>query len=455
MEILSRLDYRRQGLQDSESEVSFLVKQTQDRGLNDSGVVTFRIPADEERFTDLNRVYLRLQLKITQENGSNLVVRDQAATADRPAVAKDDPFLEPGGIHSFFSSCDVRLNDQLVSSMTSYPYTASLSRHLGTAEAIRSSVWDSLDGSWAHPCSSANVNTEAQHGSTRFTQYMRSWEGSKSVTLVGRLYSDIFTSCRQYLPPGVSIGVELRRAPDAFSLCAVAGSNYRLHLSSASLYLRRFRLGSSLVPRVMESLTAGTCHMVFNRLEVRHMSIAAGQSVWNWLNALSSDVLPNRIYIGLVSQLALYGHIHRLSTYFDPLNLTSLNLKLNGRDLLVEPIRASIVTNQGGTIGDQSDMIDGYLSVLEVLNLISDQSQPLLLSHTTYTFGHTIYAVELGKSGEKANGNGALDIEVKSFSPQSANQLKRLQITFGQGGCPENAVAILFSERTASVQLQR
>ena len=109
-------------------------------------------------------------------------------------------------------------------------------------------------------------------------------------------------------------------------------------------------------------------------------------------------------------------------------------MKLNGRDLLVDPIRTHFERDATTGILDRAktDSLEGFLTVAEVLNLVSDQTQPIRLNHEAYLQGMTIYAIELGKCGEKSGSNGYLDLE----------------LTFGTDGATLDACVMLFTEKT-------
>ena len=121
--------YGKAVVENVESEVSHMVKQTLDRGISDSGVLSFRIPADSDRFTDLNKIYMRVELKVRHVDGT-------------PLAEEDVVCLDTEGMHSLFASCDVSFNGEVVSSMNSYPFTTHISRMLGTSSDMRTRYLD-------------------------------------------------------------------------------------------------------------------------------------------------------------------------------------------------------------------------------------------------------------------------------------------------------------------------
>ena len=420
MENVEQVTYTHpQVAEDVEEDVSHTVKQTITQGLDDGGVLAFRVPADPERFTDLNTILLRLQVSIEKLGDEDL------------NLAEDKVTLDPGGMHSFFSTVEVKFNDQTVSTMTAYPYTAALSRYLGCSKDVRVGVWDDLDGTWELSLNKSSL----KDGNLGMASRNVATVVAPGRALTGRIYSDVLMSSRQYLPPGVVLGIYLRRAPDHFSLVSTkeAEDSFKVRISSASLYIKRLKLRPSFIPRLLEKQESA---ITFNRLECRMMAIKKDSMIFRWLDCLQSSELPNRIYVAFIAQAGLYGKITNISTFFEPLAMKSLNFKLNGRDLLVEPIKTTFKKNDDDEIENKgTDARDGYLTIMEVLNMISDQTQIVRLSYLKYLLGNTFYAVELGKCGEKRGTRGVLDAEVEFDKADM------------------DACMLIFSEKTETAQI--
>ena len=93
---------------------------------------------------------------------------------------------------------------------------------------------------------------------------------------------------------------------------------------------------------------------------------------------------------------------------------------------MVEPIKVDIRTvlnpPSGAAAGDDgeegaidtrnSDLRQGYLSITQILNMVSDQNHLPRLQYKEYTHGTTVFAVELGKCGMKQSEHGSMDLEV-------------------------------------------
>ena len=407
--LIQRLDYPQEGrVPDAEVEVAQTVRLTLSQGLDNENVLSFRLPADPDHFTDLNTILLKLEISLVHPNGNPIVTDANNANGD----PEDFVCMDAGGMHSLFKSCDIFLNDESVSTMTAYPYTATLTRLLGMGDVNRD-MWETFDATYdwnrnKSDMTSANVPTLLP---------MRRNRVANKAIVIGRIYSDLLMSCRQFLPPGVSLGIDLRRAPDSFSLLTNVtqqGANnipFRVNISYASLYVKRLKLRPALMAHLLPTLK-GACTLTFNRLECRAMSIPVGSSDYRWLNCLNNAPLPNRLYVAFVAQKSMLGSITQGSTYLENLNLSKLGFKLNGRDLQVEPISCNVVKVNGELITAGTDLTEGYMSVMEVLNHIDDTLAPKRLGYYSYVRGNTVFALELGKCGEKSGTSGSLDLEV-------------------------------------------
>ena len=425
MEGIGKLGYAQDKVANVESDIGYLVKHTLDTGINDgadtTAILNFKIPADHEHYTDLNSIYMKISLQLMRANGD--------------AIGNDDEvFLDPLGIQSLFSSCDVTFNDEIVSSMTRYPFTSKLLRYFGSSFDVRENVWDSMDGSWSQPMNTSAIAYSVAAGMT-FTQQRNPFAQSAIVTLYGRVNADVFTSARQFLPPGISIGVELRRGRSHFSLISskTTNRNYFAKMVTASVYARRYSIKAA--PKLPDNP-----HLIFNRLETKIQSIPKDTTVWSWRDCLNGAALPNRIYLGFVTQQSLHGHLNHVGTYFEPLNLNSLNLKVDGKDVLVEPVRVEFgrsTDNSQTNINDSKDK-EGFLTIMETLGLVSNQNQALRLKYLEWQKGMTVYAIELGKCGEMESTTGkSLDID----------------LTFSGTGTYASSCAMLFTEKTQTLAL--
>lgn len=423
MEGVAKLDYARREVVDVEQEVSHPIKVTLTQGLNAGAVLNFTFPADHGRFTDLSSALLVVELQVQRSNGT-------------PITATDHVIFDANGLHSLFTSCEVRFEDRIVSTMTHYPYTSTLSRLLGCAQDSRSYIWDELDGTWNY--TSERVRQSSALGETLQPADRRVIRaGEQRCIFVGRVFSDILMTSRQLLPPSISLSVALRRAHDHFSIvCPNDNRKYNVMLHSAAMYIRRLKLHPTLTTNAISAANSGGC-ITYNRLETRCVAIPQGSEIFRYQNCLNSGPLPNRLYIAFLAQSSLYGQLTQYCTYFEDLNIRELSVKVNGRDIQTEPIEAEFEKDDAGNVRfDAGQHLMGYLSIIEILDQTTNLCSPVRLSHLNWKNGCTIFALELGKCGVKNSAGGALDIEAR----------------FGVTEKP--GMMVVFCERTESAALE-
>ena len=160
---VSRLNYNQREIVDAEPELGITVKKT--LNANDLNVLSFRIPADSERFSDLNTILLKVEFSIVKSNANEVEKPKNSKKSDEKTTEKKvedpfKPFLDFNGISSLFSSCDVKFDGEIVSSMGNYAYTAALCRWLGMSTDIRTN-WNELDGGADPKLTSSNLQGDA------------------------------------------------------------------------------------------------------------------------------------------------------------------------------------------------------------------------------------------------------------------------------------------------------
>jgi len=449
---VGRLNYSLEAGTDREFSFGHKVHTTLTQGVNDGSVLSFRIPADRYRHTDMNKTLLDIKFRITKSDLTDLT------PADTATVKKDAVFLDTGGIHSMFSVVELYLNDVLISNMNAYPFTSTLCRYLGTSRDIREQVWDQLDGtgeSFQLKCSDYRVGGDV-FAATRLK------DSYKIQMYRGRVFVDFMNSVRQLLPPGVAIQLDLRRGPKHLALGSATtkkGPNegdgfvdqesgkYRIHIESATLILDRLQLTPEVTARSLSLLQNGGVHMVYNSLDTRATVIDKGEIVWNWLDFnVERAEAPNRMYFVMMQQSTYYGNLHRCSTYFENGNLTSLQLKLDGKPLLIEPLRMNFSNGPNEYTGEYTGAIsaDGcdakmpFLALCEIFNQISDPLAPFRIGYKEFMSSACIMAVELSSCGQRAGSSGSFDLE----------------LTFGTGGCPCKMILLYVAEKSNTVCLQ-
>ena len=199
----------------AEKIISYEVKHTIS-GV-DLEVLPLRIVADPNVFTDLRTAKLVMELRVLKNDNSPITAADNLK-----------PFFDNMGGNSLFSKCVLKFDGVEVSTMDYYPYSALICRWYGSIPENRQ-MWKKFDASYTNTFGSSDMSSVDD---TVVAPMITAVENSGTFHLTTRIYSDVLMSTRQYLPPGVEIGIELRRAPSAFTLCCKTRPNDSVKVDS-------------------------------------------------------------------------------------------------------------------------------------------------------------------------------------------------------------------------------
>lgn len=379
----------------------YFVKQTLDSGINESGVLHWAVAEDGNAFTDLSETYMQVELRVVRGDGSNLQPNDRV-------------FLNPGSLQSLFSTCTVSLNGTALPSDTNYSQTTTLLSFLGSSSGSRRNVWGPLSG-WGCPLlRSAQIPNPTP---PIYDQQMAQVAGSKPVTLYGRLTSDFCMSCTQFLPPGMKLDIVLNRQPSAFSLSSGDDVEYRVEMTSATIFVKRLLLRDSIRKNALETIACGGSFS-YNRLSTSLMPVAEDSMGFRWNNVYHSGQLPQTLYVVLLDQKAYYGDITSLSNYFESGGLKTMRFWLNGQSLHAEPYDCNFVYEQGGGVDiGQSSALTAFLGLVTVMGVVTKMDHPLGISYTNFLAGCTIFAAQVTGDARNQSDSGSLDLELEFSTP--------------------------------------
>lgn len=399
----------------TESEVQQTIKIVQDRNLEEGSTIVMRVPADPESFTELCKTLLKFDFRVL--------------TSDKEEITEADKvFLDQMGGHAFWKSVVVKVDGVEVSDMNYYPYSSKMQILFGTSLENRQAILRQFDASSTRYFSKSDITQDTAHIGIYRNLYA-SVEKSKWVSITMPIFSDFLKSSQQLLPPGCEITLELKRAPTEFTLCNSEKSpskRYLIELRNPSLYIRRINLKPSIKDQVMESLKENG-HLNFTRLEAKAIGVQRGSMSFRWLDIFNRGPVPGKIYITFASTSSIFGSISQMSTYFEHNNLSSLNVFLNGKSILVEPISLKYVTNSDGGISiENSNGREGYLTTCQVLNYFSEHDKPVHCSYQEYMGGGYLYAIDIGNLMQDSI--GCVDLELQ-FEPKTDKECTLLMFT--------------------------
>lgn len=296
--------------------------------ITDDAPLEFVISAASDSYIDLSQTLLYLNVKITNEDGTNL-------TQDVDKIIPINNLL-----HSAFSQIDVYLNQKLVSPPSNlYPYKVIIETLLNYgSEAKTSHLTSSLfyKDTAGHM---DNIDTSNEGYTKRFAY----GNGSKPFDLIGHLHCDIFNQ-EKYLLNGVELRVRLVRSRNSFILMGANGKTGKLQINDASLLVRKLKISPTILLAHAKALEVSTAKYPITRTDLKVLTIPAGIQSKS-LDNIYLGQLPKRCIIGFVSNRAFNGDFALNPFNFQHFNLNFLSLYLDGQQIPSKPLQPNFNSN--------------------------------------------------------------------------------------------------------------
>ena len=170
--------------------------------IEETAPVDFHIDGTSEDFVDLSETFLKVKLRITSADGENGYAQDDM-------VAPVNLILQ-----SMWSKLDVSFNGKRVSSSGhTYPYRAYFETALNLGSDVKKGQ---LSASGWREDTPGHFDT-LDEANTGFIARKGLGLGRRTISLMGRLHSDVFTQNR-CLVDGVNIHIQLTRSNDQFCI---------------------------------------------------------------------------------------------------------------------------------------------------------------------------------------------------------------------------------------------
>ena len=235
---------------------------------------------------------------------------------------------------------------------------------------------------------------------------------SKIVPLIGNIHSDIFFQNRCLLN-GVDMKIKKLRNPDKLLLMAADGSDFKLKISSASLFVRKVKVNSGIQMDHISKMDQKLMPAIYpiRRVDMKTINIATGSLSMVDEN-LFNGVLPKRIVIGFVTSTAFEGAYNKNPFNFTHQNLKYCTLLVNGVMVPQKPLVSDF---------ENGNTLRNYFSFLESTGYVFNNSG-IDIIRDDYNKGYTLlgfdFTPDLDESGcYHILKIGVIRIEVK-FSTQ-------------------------------------
>ena len=340
--------------------------------------LTFYIPASKEHFTALHETKLKLKLKVTKKDG---VACNHAAQS-----APDKVAVVNNVFHTIWSKVCVYLNGHLVEMLDNYAYKAYLSTLLSYDKDV-TNVRGELIG-WAKDlhgemdiATSDGANTGAV---TRAAQF----SNSKTVTLVGRLLSDVFLQGRS-IPPNTEVKVELYPARDKFVLMAPTGSEYEMHIKDAKFLVHRQIVAPSLLHAYQQIYSKRNMKLKYRQVAVKEFNIqVSGSREEKVVLVKELTTLPDRFLVGIVTNKAYGGQYQSNPFNFKHFDIESIVATVGTENYPNIPYKPDFASTTG------NDYILLYERLLREFNA-DEENRLINITPTEFKNGFTLIPFRL------------------------------------------------------------
>jgi len=282
--------------------------------LRQGSTIEFSISGDGDFYLNLSETLVYAQVKITEEDGSELKTPEQVKTT---------PLL----LSSLFSQIDVFFNGKLVSSASdTYAYRAYFETLLNYGHSAKMSQL------------SAALFQSDQITSAAL---------KKPFDLIGRLHSDVFLQKKFLLN---HVDVKLRFVPNDSKFCLqIVGEDDtlkpKLEIVNMSLFIKRMKPTPQILAAHANVLDSGvSAKYDYRRTQVRVHAIPAGSKAAH-IDSVFHGQLPVRIVIGLVEHVAFSGEYKTSPFQFDHHKLSTLSLTADGEEVYGKPLQPDFENN--------------------------------------------------------------------------------------------------------------
>ena len=384
----------------SEEDVESATHQryTVDKGVNSAGAVNFVVEPHEEDFIDTAACYLKTSFRIVREDGEKL---EEAG----------DVFLAPNYGANLWSQVGISLNNVPLPPGNDYQYTALLIDLLGASPAVRDGVLAPLSGFSSPAFASSKVSSVLQQNPIMFDDLKKVGSTSKEVTVFHRIHSDFLQSCSQLLPNRMQLGISLTRGKDSVILSKDSSDleNYRVEILAVSLFVKRVKPSVNKLQRLSKQLAQGG-KLHYQRLHMIPYQCAEGNHSWTWHNCFN-NVIPERVFVALVSQEAYFGSYSRISSYLESGGVKRVRFCRDGREVMAEPYTSQWKYPAPGVVDTENSEAKGpFAGLLRATGVFSSQRHFVGIEYDSYLNGSTVWGVQLHQSNSPT---GSLDIHIE------------------------------------------
>ena len=341
----------------------------------------YDIPATISQFTSLKETRHHIRVRIVHEDGTKI---------DDPAEICG-PVNWPGV--SFFESCLISLNQQLVSCTGGQDHgyraviQALLDRHRSDKDTI-------LQAGLYFPDTPGHMD-DFEEVKTGFMERFQYFAMSESVDLSAPIISDL-SEQHKLIPNNMQISVKFWPAKSSFCLLtANKEKTYKFEILDAFLRVKRKTPQPAILLGITDGLELTPAKFPFMKTEMKKFLIHAGTFSFSQENLFESQV-PNCMVITFVKAAAAAGNVHLNPYNFITAGVSSIRVYQDDR-----PVTPGFNVQYARSFL-QSEYLTAFESLYQSTSEDDDASSRYCgISREDYARGYTLYVVRFSSNGRE------------------------------------------------------
>lgn len=330
----------------SEDESYFMAVRPTSASQNEAPLL-YEFNTDEAHYADLSQCFHYITFRIMQEDRVTPLGKTGADN-----TYKNEELVAPICYYSntLFANIELYLNNDLIETSNNlYPYKAYLQAFLSNPVDVKN---NQMQVAGYYPDTGPTVHGEellrTMHnaGCTNKGLHARFklCQQSKQFSCYAPIHLD-FSSQNRYVLNSTDVKIRLTRVKPQFGL--LSGDNTKsnsLLIMDSYIMVRMVKPRKSLRLAIDQSLENNEAKYPMKQCEMRFFT-NSGTSTTIVEPNLYSGHSPTRVAIGLVETSNLDGNIQSSPFYFGHFNVTSVDLKVNGKSCTEDPVRINIPNN--------------------------------------------------------------------------------------------------------------
>lgn len=348
--------------------------------------IEIAIPPAHFNYIDFSRSTLRVNFRITRNDGSSVDDKDRVSVVNL-------------GIAALFKSVDIFVGYQIFTADvgTQYYYKAMVDTLVRNSSTYLKRMGPSLlfYKDTSHHIDDITVTPTG----TNLGLYERyKWTSRGEVQLEGPLYADL-VEMNQYIPSGVDIKLKLYpQDPDFVIMTDSDTEHYKIKLEDIAFNVQYVQPTAAVAMQHFKMLEQKPALFTLPRSVLKSFSIPKGQRQWS-VDTLYSTELPHELYVMLVDSKAYHGDKKMSPANFRHFDVENITFQIEAtKSIVYEPkfdyrhynrSYMNLTRNNASTTSIEYGDFDGGYSIFRIVcgpELRRSYSLALVKSQTRLKF---------------------------------------------------------------------